>query len=244
MLDIKTIFDKSFGLHRVFETDAAVPHVFGIVTLIIMLNAYLYSVGENNEIKFGLLLFLLLLTELIGSLYDLKCNKVSVPCTKFRRILGEFFRVSFLWIIPVLSMNQGFRSDLSYNLLLFSLGLPIIYVMPLIKTLFGKNRIYILVLKLSMLLNIIISIRTTLYGMMTCMAILASWTLKSTTKHPQTAALRTITAVLVYVTLINVTIPKCPDYCPYTCDPCAPCPPDAYSYFRTFWPAQRDYYCY
>lgn len=205
-------FDRTIGLSRkVFTQHLALTLVNGSIVALFF-SLYTARMGSKYEVTYGSLCFLLCLIDLI---HDLKrAHQVSwMQLTRYEYIIRECFRICFLFIIPVLTINQYLHSDMSFWVLIVILTIPALYLAPYCRNFFGKQPLYILTLKANVLVNLIVSIRTTFYGFLCSIAVLFAWSKKYRTNKQQMwytlLFFRFATGYLLYITLITVKINRC-----------------------------------
>lgn len=199
-------FDKTVGIDTCLDLKESTPHIFSIVITLVSLNIYLRNVGEKSDIRCGMLLYIIILLEQVGHLFDLKSQLWRN--TKFQQKFREFFKFIFLTTIPVISLNQCFSSDIGIPVILVTVCMPFLYICPIVRTLFTREYHYSMVMKLCIVMNVLISIRTTLLGILASIAVVTTWIAKFVNDPTCIYYTRTATAVLVYMTLIAVAIPK------------------------------------
>lgn len=181
------------------------------VTLILWRIYVSYMSCEHNT-TYGTMLFFILIGNALGCLWEYRIVYMRKWCSlsRYERSCVEFFRIIFLSIIPVLSLNQIIGSDICSRLLMgLTLTIPLMYGFNHLKGIYGRNLLYITLLRANFILNGIISFRTTFYGTCASALILTTWEAHQLRIARAIVITRVLALFFIYKTLIHVAVPKC-----------------------------------
>lgn len=172
---------------------------------------YLDKLMPHYEVSGGTVVFLMYTVEICSCFFRHIQPTLFRVETTFQKRFKELMKINFMFIVPVLSWNQVRKSDLPLPFGVAALSIPFLYLAPGIRTKFGRKPLYLLVLKINLVLNAIVSARTTFYGVFASLFMLFGWVMKQYNTHVKLTAtlLRVITSFMLYFTLRDVAVPKC-----------------------------------
>lgn len=233
----KRSLDSIFGIKNVYKNREAWTHIIGGVCTVACLFLYVRFCGTRYEVSFGVGVFILVLLDICGAIWTIQRDYEWNDLSRFELRTMEAFRVVFLFIIPVLSFNQYLITDFGIQILVLILALPVFYLFPLTRAYVGRNNLYLMCLKTSLVLNLFVSMRTTFFGVCASVAIIGVWGVRRRHTEAFRLVARCLAAYLIYLTLCIVAIPRC-DYSSKH-DPCTMTEMECNA-FRTFWEFQRN----
>lgn len=224
--EIRKKTDNCFGPNKsLFNLSEPVIRSYfcSITVAIIYMNIYIFKMSSDNDIHLGCLMFIILIMDNAGCLLEYLSKRAWIPLTICQMRVRELFRIVFLCLIPVLSLNQINASDIQLNFFCaLILSMPSLYMIPYLLALFGRNAVYNFILKANFVLNAIVSFRTTFYGICASTLILTTWTAHRFRMSKAIFITRFLAVTFVYLTLKNVKVPKCDKLCDDKIDYCSP----------------------
>lgn len=204
---MKKFFDRLFGVHPFLRNKFTSLHCMVFAINLICFVMYVDAMGDDHEIKYGAVIFFLLGLDIAANFWQTGHNQWQ-EYSRYEIVILEACNILFLAIIPMISLNQFFVSDIGAYFVLIVFAMPLLYIMPGFKDKFGRENLYITILKGNLLLNLMVSIRTTFFGICCCMALLTSWSMKNRASRIH-FILKALTSYFLYLALVNCPIPIC-----------------------------------
>lgn len=162
-MPFKRFFDRLFGVHSFMDHKHTWFNFLASTFVVMCFFMYIDHMGEDCELKYGSLAFLFLCIDNL-SLFWYSGRNQWQEASRFQCIIMETTHIIFLLIIPLISVNQYYKSDLGCYYLGLVLLLPMLYLIPLLRNKLGRCNLYVLILKTSIFFNLLVSIRTTFFG--------------------------------------------------------------------------------
>lgn len=234
---MRKFFDSAVGEKPLHKYDIILT-IFSILFTVWCFLMFISTVGPTNEIKYAAIVFVLLLFDIFADMWTKrKLSNEWIEINRFEYQLFICFKVIFLCIVPALTMNQLMFSDYSTKFGVITIAVIVTYCMPGVRNIFEENVLYSFAINSSLLINLIVSLRTTLYGTMCAICLFFSSALR--VGRPKRLLLflsRVLTAYIAYLALSACPIPKCyppiTDGCQMTEEQC--------KFFRTYYACKHD----
>lgn len=192
------------------------------------------NMGCQYDITLGSMLFIILLVNDIGCLWDYRSVYMRTwpSLSRFQCSCIEFFRIVSLSIIPLISLNQIFGVNCTSNLAVtLILIFPIMYGCTYLRCIFGRHKLYISLFRVNFMINGIISARTTFFGVCASALILLSWKIHQQRELKFILVTRLLALIFIDIILKRMSVPKC---AVDKIDPCA-LSEEQCNFFRTFY---------
>lgn len=163
MPGFKKFFDRLFGVHPFLDNKHTWFHFMCLTFTVMCFFMYIDHMGEEHELKYGALVFLILCMDNLAAFWQNGRNPWQ-ESSRFEDVILELTQILFLLIIPLISINQYYKSDLGCYYLGIVTLLPVLYLLPILRSKCGRCNLYVLILKASVFFNLLVSIRTTFFG--------------------------------------------------------------------------------